>query len=40
MLRNMKSRLFVDLKGLRQQREELLSTLYELEREMKGFIDN
>ncbi|HAP0110770.1 N-6 DNA methylase [Escherichia coli O177] len=31
---------FVDLKGLRQQREELLSTLYELEREMKGFIDN
>lgn len=32
--------VFVDLEILRQQREELLSTLHELEREMKGFIDN
>ncbi|EGG9720638.1 N-6 DNA methylase, partial [Salmonella enterica] len=31
---------FVDLESLRQQREELLSTLHELEREMKDFIDN
>lgn len=31
---------FVDINSLRQQREELLSTLHELEREMKGFIDN
>ncbi|ALV93115.1 MULTISPECIES: N-6 DNA methylase [Pantoea] len=31
---------FIDLDSLRQQREELLSTLHELEREMKGFIDN
>ncbi|MGK0828610.1 N-6 DNA methylase [Klebsiella pneumoniae] len=31
---------FVDLDSLRQQREELQSTLHELEREMKGFIDN
>jgi len=30
----------VDLESLRQQREELLSTLHELEREMKDFIDN
>lgn len=30
----------VDLKSLRQQREELLSTLHELENEMKYFIDN
>lgn len=32
--------VFVDLEILRLQREELLSTLHELEREMKGFIDN
>ncbi|QLK59774.1 N-6 DNA methylase [Enterobacteriaceae bacterium Kacie_13] len=32
--------VFIDLDSLRQQREELLSTLHELEREMKGFIDN
>lgn len=32
--------VFVDLERLRQQREELLSTLHELEREMKNFIDN
>ncbi len=32
--------VFVDLEILRQQREELLSTLHELEREMKVFIDN
>lgn len=32
--------VFVDLEILRKQREELLSTLHELEREMKGFIDN
>ncbi|HED2049872.1 TPA: N-6 DNA methylase [Klebsiella oxytoca] len=32
--------VFVDLERLRQQREELLSTLHELEREMKDFIDN
>lgn len=32
--------VFVDVEILRQQREELLSTLHELEREMKGFIDN
>lgn len=31
---------FIDLDSLRQQREELLSTLHELDREMKGFIDN
>lgn len=31
---------FVDLESLRQQREELLSTLHELENEMKYFIDN
>jgi len=30
----------VDLKSLRQQREVLLSTLHELENEMKYFIDN
>lgn len=30
----------VDLKSLRQQREELLSTLHELENEIKYFIDN
>jgi len=32
--------VFVDLERLGQQREELLSTLHELEREMKDFIDN
>jgi len=30
----------VDLESLRQEREKLLSTLHELEREMKYFIDN
>ncbi|WP_447864234.1 N-6 DNA methylase [Kluyvera sichuanensis] len=32
--------VFVDLERLRQQREELLSTLHGLEREMKKYIDN
>ncbi|WP_025122571.1 MULTISPECIES: N-6 DNA methylase [unclassified Serratia (in: enterobacteria)] len=32
--------VFVDLERLSKQREELLSTLHELEREMKDFIDN
>ena len=32
--------VFVDLERLRHQREELLSTLHGLEREMKKYIDN